>query len=135
MYVLGASRSADGRRAGPTIYELNAPGESRSPREVPRLVAAGLAITWRAGWRELIVMVALELLSGIGVAAEVVIGRRTLAAILATQHAGAGVAGGWAGAAAVGVITAAPCLAGGGAGGAPAVVFGAHPRLSPKTAP
>src|SRR5215472_3545484 len=112
MYVLGASRSADGRRAGPTIYELNAPGESRSPREVPRLVAAGLAITWRAGRRELIVMVALELLSGIGVAAEVVIGRRTLAAILATQHAGAGVAGVWPSAAALGIITALLGLAG-----------------------
>jgi hypothetical protein len=69
MYVLGGSRSSGGKRAGPSIYELNAGGEGRSARELPRLVAAGLAITWRAGPRELIIMAVLELLSGIGIAA------------------------------------------------------------------
>jgi len=41
MYVLGGSRPSSGRRAGPTIYELNARGEGCSPRAIPRLVAAG----------------------------------------------------------------------------------------------
>ena len=41
MYVLGWSRPSSGKRAGPTIYELNARGEGCSPREIPRLVAAG----------------------------------------------------------------------------------------------
>ena len=54
MYVLGGSRASNGKRAGPTIYELNARGEERSAREVPRLAAAGSGITWRAGQRELI---------------------------------------------------------------------------------
>jgi len=36
MYVLGGSRSSGGKRAGPTIYELNASGEGRSSREIPR---------------------------------------------------------------------------------------------------
>jgi len=53
MYVLGGARSSSGKRAGPTIYELNAHGEQRSAREIPRLVAAGVGITWRAGRREL----------------------------------------------------------------------------------
>jgi ATP-binding cassette subfamily B protein len=75
-------------------------------------VAAGLAITWRAGRRELIVMAALELLSGAGVAGEVVVGRRTLAAILATQHTTAGVASVWPSAAALGGITMLLGLAG-----------------------
>jgi hypothetical protein len=48
MYVLGGSRPSSGKRAGPTIYELNARGEGCS-RGIPRLVAAGLTITWRAG--------------------------------------------------------------------------------------
>jgi len=112
MYVLNGSRSSRGGRAGPTIYELNASGEGRSLREVPRLVAAGLAITWRAGRRELIIMAALELLSGVGVAAEVVVGRRTLAAILSTQHTTAGAASIWPSAAALGGITALLGLAG-----------------------
>jgi ATP-binding cassette subfamily B protein len=112
MYVLNGSRSSRGGRAGPTTYELNASGEGRSLREVPRLVAAGLAITWRAGRRELIIMAALELLSGVGVAAEVVVGRRTLAAILSTQHTTAGAASIWPSAAALGGITALLGLAG-----------------------
>ena len=47
--MLGGSRSSGGKRAGPTIYELNASGEGRSAREIPRLVGAGLTISWRAG--------------------------------------------------------------------------------------
>jgi hypothetical protein len=43
MYVLGA-RSSSGKRAGPTIYELNEQGKGRSAREIPRLVAAGVGI-------------------------------------------------------------------------------------------
>ena len=112
MYVLGGSRSSGGKRAGPTIYELNAAGEGRSSREIPRRVAAGLAITWRAGRRELITMGVLELLSGIGLAAEVVVGRRVLEALLATQHTSADLAGIWPSAALLGVITAALGLAG-----------------------
>jgi hypothetical protein len=41
MYVLGGSRSSGGKGAGPTIYELNAGGQSRSAREKPRLVGRG----------------------------------------------------------------------------------------------
>jgi len=112
MYVLGGSRSSDGKRAGPTIYELNAGGEGGSARDLPRRVAAGLAITWHAGRRELITMAVLELLSGAGVAAEVIVGRRALEAILVTQHTSASLASVWPSAALLGVITAALGLAG-----------------------
>jgi hypothetical protein len=97
MYVLGGARSSGGKRAGPTIYELNAHGEQRSAREIPRLVAAGVGITWRAGRRELITIAALEVLSGVGVAAEVVVGRHVAEALLVTtQHAGSGSSAGLA---------------------------------------
>ena len=76
-------RSSGGKRAGPTIYELNDQGKGRSAREIPRLVAAGVGIAWRAGRRELIIMAVLEVLSGFGVGAEVVVGRRVLEALLA----------------------------------------------------
>jgi ATP-binding cassette subfamily B protein len=112
MYVIGAS-GAGGKRAGPSIYELNADGEGRTRREIPRLVMAGVTITWRAGRRELITMAALELLSGAGVAAEVVVGRRVLAAVLAATttahptavHSAAGLATVWPSAAIFGAIT------------------------------
>jgi len=112
MYVLSGSRSSSGKRAGPTIYELNAHGEGRSARDLLRLVAAGIAITWRAGRRELITMAVLELLSGVGVAVEVVVGRRVLEAILVTQHTSAGLGSVWPSAALLGIITAVLGVAG-----------------------
>jgi ATP-binding cassette, subfamily B, bacterial len=91
---------------------MNASPQARSGREMLRLVGAGLAITWRAGRRELITMTALEVLSGIGVAAEVVVGRQVLEAILATQHASAGLASVWPSFALLAAITAVLGLAG-----------------------
>jgi ATP-binding cassette, subfamily B, bacterial len=115
MYVLG-SRSSSGKRAGPTLYELNEGGSGRSAREIPRLVAAGVGITWRAGRRELIIMAVLELLSGIGVGAEVIVGRRVLEALLSTQHtvsgSGSGLASVWPSAVLLGLITVLLGLAG-----------------------
>jgi ATP-binding cassette, subfamily B, bacterial len=112
MYVLGGSRTTGGKRAGPTIYELNARGQGRSAREMPRLVAAAVTICWRAGRRELITIALLEVLSGVGVAAEVVVGRRVLEAILVTQRTSAGLGTVWPSAALLGVITAVLGLAG-----------------------
>src|SRR5579864_4262914 len=57
-------------------------------------------------------MAVLELLSGIGVAVEVVVGRHMLEAILVTQHSGAGLGSVWPSAALLGLITAVLGLAG-----------------------
>lgn len=112
MYVVSGSRPG-GKRAGPTIYEMNSPGQGRSARDLPRLVAAGVGITWRAGRRELITMAVLEVLSGVGVAVEVLVGRRVLEAVLSTQHpSSSGLAGVWPSAVLLGVITALLGLAG-----------------------
>ena len=86
MHGRGGGRAAGGKRAGPTIYELHSRGKRRSAREIPRLAAAGVGICWRAG-RELITLGVLELLSGVGVAAEVVVGRQVLQAFLMTGGA------------------------------------------------
>ena len=119
---MGGSRPAGGKRAGPTIYEMNSPGQGRSVRELPRLVAAGVGITWRAGRRELITMTVLEVLSGIGVALEVLVGQRVLEAVLSTQHttaapassglASSGLHSVWPSAVLLGIITALLGLAG-----------------------
>ena len=80
VYVTGGSRQGGGKQAGPAIYEMNNRCEGRSVRDLPRLVTAGVAITWQAGRRELIIMTVLKGLSGVGVAAEVIVGRRVLEA-------------------------------------------------------
>src|SRR3984957_20611968 len=110
----GGGRAPGGKRAGPTIYELHSHGKRRSAREIPRLVAAGIAICWRAGRRELITLGGLELLAGAGVAAEGGVGREVLQGFLlsgdAARSGGAGSGGGWSSvwpsAALFGVITA-----------------------------
>jgi ATP-binding cassette, subfamily B, bacterial len=112
MHGSGGGRSAGRKRAGPTIYELNSRGKRGSAREIPRLVAAGVAICWRAGRRELITIGVLELLSGVGVAAEVVVGRQVLQGILVAEHVVGGARSGgawhsvWPSAALLGIITA-----------------------------
>jgi len=139
MHTNGGAGSAGGRRGKPTIYELNARGKRRSPREIPRLVAAAIALCWRAGRRQLITMGVLELLSGVGVAAQVVVGQRVLQAFLLADHAvgsnglvgsagpagSAGLASGWSsvGVSAVlfGLITAVLGVAG--------AVQGEHQRM------
>src|SRR5579863_1219828 len=112
MYVVSGTRSESGKRAGPTIYEMNAEGRKQSPRELARLTTSSVSIVWHAARRELITMVALEVLSGIGVAAEVVVGRRVAETVLATQRSGAGLAAVWPSAVTLAVITAVLGLAG-----------------------
>ena len=90
MFVVPGARSAGGKRAGPTIYEMNAAGRRQSPRELARLAASSVSIVWQAARRELVTMAGLEVLSGIGVAGEVVVGRRVAEAVLETQGSGVG---------------------------------------------
>jgi ATP-binding cassette, subfamily B, bacterial len=112
MFVVPGARSADGKRAGPTIYEMNAAGPRHSPRELARLATSSVSIVWHAARPELITMVALEVLTGIGVAAEVVVGRHVAEAVLETQRSGVGLAAVWPSAVTLAVITAVLGLAG-----------------------
>lgn len=112
MFVVPGARSASGKRAGPTIYEMNAEGPRHSPRELARLATVSVSIVWHAARRELITMVALEVLTGIGVAAEVVVGRHVAEAVLETQRSGAGLAAVWPSAVTLAVIMAVLGLAG-----------------------
>ncbi len=106
------AKGTDGQRGEPTIFDLNARGQRGSPRDIPRLARAAVAITWRAGRRELLCIAALEVLSGTGVAAEVVVGRHVLESVLTAQQAAAGLAGVWPGAALLAAVTAVLGIAG-----------------------
>jgi ATP-binding cassette subfamily B protein len=112
MFVTPEARSAGGKQAGPTIYELHAEGRKRSPRELARLAKSSVSIVWHAAPRELITMVALEVLTGIGVTAEIVVGRHVAEAVLATQRSGPGLAAVWPSAVTLAAITAVLGLAG-----------------------
>jgi ATP-binding cassette subfamily B protein len=97
MFVTIGARSAGGKRAGPSIYELNAERAKRSPRDLLRLAGSGVGIVWHAAPRELVAMAVLEVISGVGAAVQVVVGRNAVNALLAAQHPGSQIAGGFGG--------------------------------------
>jgi ATP-binding cassette, subfamily B, bacterial len=71
------------------MYELGSPSDRRAPR-LPRLVVECLRIAWRAGRRELAVMLAVQLASMVGIVAMALVTRSLLADLLdADRHGGA----------------------------------------------
>jgi ATP-binding cassette, subfamily B, bacterial len=74
--------------AGFTIYDLHQTDGRRSARELPRLIAAALRIVWAAGRREALTTAALQVVSGIGVTAVVLLGKRVLDDVLAADRTG-----------------------------------------------
>src|SRR5947209_5086143 len=78
---------ADGRRF--SVYDhIRTPPDRRSLRELPRLVTGSLRLTWRAGPAALVVSGLLQLLAGIGVAAQLLVARRFLDEVIAAEHSG-----------------------------------------------
>src|SRR4051812_50138573 len=63
---------------GVTVYDVQQFGSNRSRRELPRVIAGVLRLTWSAGRRELVTVVVLEALAAVGVAALVLLGRDVL---------------------------------------------------------
>jgi len=68
---------------GVTVYDVQQFGSNRSRRELPRVIAGVLRLTWSAGRRELVTVVVLEALAAVGVAALVLLGRDVLTGVLA----------------------------------------------------
>jgi ATP-binding cassette subfamily B protein len=83
----------DARANGPeptvTMYDLPSETEAKvNVRRLPRLMREGLAISWVAGRGELLASVGLQLLSGLGLAAQLLVGQLALAALLAAVRDG-----------------------------------------------
>ena len=73
--------------SAPTIFDI-AHGGSRPLRELPGLVAGALRIMWAAGRWQLTATIVLQVLSGIGLLAAVVLGRDLVNAILDADRTG-----------------------------------------------
>jgi ATP-binding cassette subfamily B protein len=74
---------------GVTIYQLNQPTD-RSRRELPRVIGGALKLMWAAGPRELATVAGVELVSAIGLAVAVLLGRDVLEALVQAEQTGAG---------------------------------------------
>jgi len=74
----------DGRSARPfNANELIRPVVERRLRRLPQLVARAVGLAWRAAPRPLSLSIGLQLVAGAGLGAELLVGRRLLARILA----------------------------------------------------
>jgi hypothetical protein len=72
-----------------TIYDLHSDTDAKvDVRRLPRLIREGLAMTWAAGRGELFASVGLQLLSGAGLAAQLLVGQRALAALFGAVREG-----------------------------------------------
>jgi hypothetical protein len=80
---------ANGPEPTVTMYDLPSETEAKvNVRRLPRLMREGLAISWAAGRGELLASVGLQLFSGIGLAAQLLVGQLALAALLAAVRDG-----------------------------------------------
>jgi ATP-binding cassette subfamily B protein len=78
----------DDSPGAPTIFEIGPGGSHRPLRELPGLIGGALRIMWAAGRWQLASTLALQVLSGIGLLAAVVLGRDLVDAILTADRTG-----------------------------------------------
>jgi ATP-binding cassette subfamily B protein len=76
---------AAGTRAFSVYDHIQAPPDRRSVRKLPRLIKGALELVWRASRQDLLITVSLQLVSGIGLAVQLLAARRLLAVIVSTS--------------------------------------------------
>jgi ATP-binding cassette, subfamily B, bacterial len=74
--------------SAPTIFDLSGVDQRRPLRDLPRLIGGAIRIMWAAGRWQLAATIALQVLSGLGLLAAVVLGRELVDAILAADRTG-----------------------------------------------
>lgn len=100
------SNGARPRSGGPTVYELFTPGSGASARALPRLIGEALRIAWRAGPRELLLLIGFDVLAAVAVLGEVLLARRVLAIVLHVERYGGGLGAVWPSAVLLALVTA-----------------------------
>ncbi|MDQ6726630.1 MAG: ABC transporter ATP-binding protein/permease [Actinomycetota bacterium] len=75
------------------IDELFLPVASRPLRRLPRLVAGSVRLCYRAARREFVSSVTLQLLAGVATAAQLLLAKQVLSAVLSSRNTGGGFAG------------------------------------------
>jgi ATP-binding cassette subfamily B protein len=72
---------------GFSVYDhIRPPPEARSLQRLPGLAAGAIRLVWRAGRREFIASALLQTLGAVGIALQVLVGRRVLADLLIAQR-------------------------------------------------
>jgi hypothetical protein len=84
----GRAGRADRPPRGPTLYELYGRRSAAPASALPRLVWETVRVAWRAGRRELLVLVGADVIGAVAVLAEVLVARRLLAEVLHADRYG-----------------------------------------------
>ena len=86
----GETTDGDGG-GGVTWYDIyESPQVERSLRRLPRLCREAVRLVWAAGRRELLVVLAIKAVNGVGLAAVLLLGKGVLDGVLAAGRSGAG---------------------------------------------
>jgi ATP-binding cassette subfamily B protein len=70
------------------VFELLAPVSERNARQLPKLVMGAVKLVWQAAPRELLLATGLQVLASIGLAVQVLVGRKLLSTFLQVGHGG-----------------------------------------------
>lgn len=90
---MDSSEGQSAEAAGPTIYDCQPDPQIKvEVRRLPRLARDGLHILWSAGRRELLTSTFLQVISGAGIAVQLLLGQRALAALLEASRTNGSVA-------------------------------------------
>ena len=79
---------SDGQTGKFNFDELMLPVKQKQLRRVPRLVRVAFRLVWRAAPREFVFLAAVQFISGVGVALQLLAGRKVLAEVLASGDQG-----------------------------------------------
>jgi ATP-binding cassette, subfamily B, bacterial len=97
MTRVDQSTNGNGNGAGPrpvTIYDLKAPSNRRSQMlRIPQLAVAAVRLVWQASRFHLITAVALQVLSGIAIGAELLVARKALTELINVSANGGSASG------------------------------------------
>ena len=78
----------------PTIYDCQPDPDAKvDMRRLPLLARSGMRICWDAGRRDFLVSTGLQAVGGLGIAVQLLLGQRALAALLEAGRGGGSVAG------------------------------------------
>jgi ATP-binding cassette, subfamily B, bacterial len=85
--------AADDEPGAVTWYDIyDSPEVDRSLRRLPRLCREAVQLVWAAGRRELLVVLAIKAVNGLGLAVVLLLGKGVLDGVIAAGHSGTGAA-------------------------------------------
>ncbi len=82
------NRVSDAQPSKFNVDELFVPVNQKRLRRLPRMMRVAFTLVWRAAPREFVFLAAVQVITGVGVALQLLVGREVLSAVLASDEGG-----------------------------------------------